>query len=322
MLQRSQTTLLVILLALTGQIAYATNSDQELDRVLADILAWLPGEYSTEAQRDMERRLGMPPDGEHEKRFRLFAVVDAPHIGANVIYGQLHAGDRDGPIIPGTQILYILEKDPAKQVVKANGRRIARGEEFVDAHLHADMQSRFELDPNTGGNCDFRWRRHGTQVVGILANIDEPYADGTCTMVSKVSDMQMTWDAEWVLHPEALWIYDNGYLEDGTLFIGREDRTHERLKKVHWFDCAVDTGDQPETYRIHDGGGMATLSDGRTLTLLRSWWPDENGTLGERIALAIDGSGDEPGQERFFHAGSTAFKNDVGGTMISCRRSP
>jgi len=42
----------------------------------------------------------------------------------------------------------------------------------------------------------------------------------------------MTWDAEWVLNPDELWIYDNGYLDGTRLFQGRADRTHIRLTKI------------------------------------------------------------------------------------------
>ena len=317
--KRLRLSVAVMMWFVAGQWAWATNSSQELDQVMKDLLAWLPGEYSTGSQLDMEERLGTSPDGKHEERFRIFAEVSAPHIGDNVIYGQLHAGGPDGPIIPGTQILYIVEKDEAHQVVKANGRRLARGEDFVDAHLYPKMQNEFELDPNTGGNCDFRWRRHGNQIVGILANIEETYADGNCTMVSKVSGLQMTWDAEWMLNSEELWIYDNGYLEDGSLFIGREDRTHQRLKRVRWFSCSVGTGESSTHHRIHDGGGVAALKDGKKIRLIRSWWPVDGGGIVERRAIQL-GTAENPSAsfEKFVHAEATAFKSPSPEGAITC----
>ena len=68
--------------------AAATNSKPELAKVLADLLAWLPGEYASIPQVYLERALGTPPDGEHETYYRVFAKIDAPHLAEHVIYTQ------------------------------------------------------------------------------------------------------------------------------------------------------------------------------------------------------------------------------------------
>jgi len=270
----------------------ATNSQAELAGVMADLLRWLPGDYSSQSQIDMEKRLGESPDGEHEAWFRVFAPVQAPHIGEHIIYGQLHAGGRDGPIIPGTQVLYIISMDEKNNAVTINGRRIADGPDFVDVHLYPERQKDLKLDPNTGGNCDFRWRRHGEQIVGLLANKDEAVTDGTCTMVSKVSGLQMTWDAEWVLNDHELWIYDNGYLEDGTLFIGREDRTHTRLSRVTWYSCEWQRGDESGNVSLHDGGGQANLNGNSHLHMLNSRWQNAAGLSQAGTQLSIQDGGE------------------------------
>jgi hypothetical protein len=129
-------------------------------------------------------------------------------------------------------VLYIVSIDEDHMAVNISGRRIANPADYAFAHEDPEKLRTIALDPDYGGNCDFRWRLHGKQIVGRLAQPDEAAIDGTCTMTSKKSGMQMTWDAEWVLNEEELWIYDNGYLEDGQLFLGREDRTHIRLTRV------------------------------------------------------------------------------------------
>jgi len=294
----------------------ATNSKAELEGVMADLLQWLPGDYSTQSQLDMERRLGASPDGEHEAWFRVFAPVDVPHIGEHVIYGQLHVGGRDGPIIPGTQVLYIVTMDEENNAVTINGRRIADGPDFVDVHLHPERQKDLKLDPNTGGNCDFRWRRHGKQIVGLLANTDEPVTDGTCSMVSKVSGLHMTWDAEWVLNPEELWIYDNGYLEDGTLFIGREDRTHTRLRRVTWYDCKWSKGRDSGNVTLHDGGGQAVLQDGLRLSMLNSHWKTGAERPAAHTRLTIQ---DGETREYFTQSGTRTITAPWKDIQLSCR---
>lgn len=212
--------------------AHATNSRPELESVMAMLIQWLPGEFSSRPQLELERQYGAPPDGEHYDWYRIFAQIDAPHIGEHVIYGQLHIGDKSQPIVPGTQVLYIVSIDEEHMAVSVSGRRIANPEQFAFAHQHPELWETMAIDPDYGGNCDFRWRLHGNQIVGRLAQKGEAAIDGNCSMTSKKSGINMTWDAEWVLNDGELWIYDNGYLDDGVLFQGREDRTHIRLTRV------------------------------------------------------------------------------------------
>lgn len=212
--------------------AHATNSRPELESVMDMLIKWLPGEFSSKPQLELERQYGAPPDGEHYDWYRIFARINAPHIGEHVIYGQLHIGDKNQPIVPGTQVLYIISIDEEHMAVSVSGRRIANPEQFAFAHEHPELWATMAIDPDYGGNCDFRWRLHGNQIVGRLAQKGEAAIDGNCSMTSKKSGINMTWDAEWVLNDRELWIYDNGYLDDGALFQGREDRTHIRLTRV------------------------------------------------------------------------------------------
>ncbi len=260
-------------LALCSGASQATNTPPELEQVISDLLEWLPGEYSSRPQRYLEDEHGSAEEGDHDDWYRIFVRVDVPHIGDNVIYGQMHIGNKDALIVPGTQVLYIVEMDPEHRAVNVSGRRIANGEDYAFAHLDPEKLKTIALDPNTGGNCDFRWRRHGDQLVGRLAEPDEAPIDGTCTMTSKVSGVTMTWDAEWVLNADQLWIFDNGYIE-GELFIGREDLTHTRLYKARFLDCDVRLDDrgQPHAFELpmHDRGDEQALGEtGLTLRLLR-----------------------------------------------------
>lgn len=244
--------------------AMATNSRAELEIVKQRVLEWMPGEYDSSPQIDLEQRYGAPPDGEHEDWYRMFAIIDAPQIGENVIYGELRIGGPDGPLVKGTQVVYNVRIDEATGTVFANGRRIRNPDQFLGAHLDPAKQRAIEIDPNYGGNCDFRWKLHGDQVHGLLGH------DGTCSMTSKISGNKMSFDAEWVLTPDQLWIFDNNYIEGQGLFMGREDRTHIRLYKVRRFSCTA--GGQALT--LHDRGDRKPIKVGgqaRQLELLRGY---------------------------------------------------
>ena len=116
--------------------AFATNSKPELAKVLEDLMAWLPGEYTSIPQVYLERALGAPPDGEHEIYHRVFAEIEAPHLGEHVIYTQIRLDGDDGTIFPGQQQVFLISIDEEKRTVAISGRRIKDPENYVDAHLH------------------------------------------------------------------------------------------------------------------------------------------------------------------------------------------
>ncbi len=275
----------LFLSALIPGSAWATNSAMELKGVLKDLMDWMPGEYSSLPQVFFEHASGPPPDGPHEEVYRVFAKIDAPHLGQNIIYTQIRIGGKDGPLFEGQQVVFIITVDEQRHGVNISGRRIKDPENHIDAHLHPEMWKSIEPDPDYGGNCFFLWRRHGDQIVGKLADATQ---DDQCTMISKRSGDQMTWDAEWVLNNRELWIHDNGTLKDGSLFAGRADKTHLRMSKVRQYECFASY--RPKRgepiinngFRMNDGGDIYAWSikgmkDPVRLELMRSMWPSDSG---------------------------------------------
>ena len=272
-----------VALALLASPAGATNSKPELMKVLEDFMAWMPGEYSSVPQVFLERNLGAPPDGEHDLFYRVFAEIEAPHLAEHVIYTQIRRGSDDGPIVPDQQVLLLISIDEELDAVSISGRRIREPQKYLDAHLRPEVWPELQPDPNYGGNCSFNWRRHGKQLRGL------PGEFGQCTMVSKNTGQQMTRDAEWILSPDELWIYDNGYLEDGSLISGREDRTHLRMHKARRYECFAalryeDGSNQViNPFFMHDRGDIYTITTeeseprGIHLEFLTSLWPSSSG---------------------------------------------
>jgi hypothetical protein len=259
----------------------------ELLQVLRDVSAWIPGNYDSMPQIAYERANGAPPDGEHSHQYRVFARIDAPHLGEHVFYSQIRAGGSDGPIIQ--QVLFLTELDEENNGVTFNGRRIKDPDDYVDAHLHPDMWAAIGPDPRFGGNCNFYWRRHGTLLKGTMN-------DGTCTMMSR-DNQQMTWHTEWVLSPTELWVYDNGYYDDGSLVTGRYDKSHLRLYKENTFSCMVtiqENGAATKTVKeVHDRGSIAQIieqQDGTPplfLQLIRGPTVVEDGRIMETTKLTL-----------------------------------
>jgi hypothetical protein len=242
--------LVTLIMSQTSAIAAPSP---ELQQVLQDVSAWIPGNYDSMPQIAYERANGAPPDGEHSHQYRVFARIDAPHLGEYVFYSQIRAGGSDGPIIQ--QVVFLTEMDEENNGVTFNGRRIKDPDDYIDAHLYPNMWKTIGPDTRFGGNCNFYWRRHGSLLKGTMN-------DGTCTMMSR-ENQQMTWHTEWVLSPNELWVYDNGYYDDGSLVTGRYDKSHLRLYKANTFSCmaTIHDGGTPDTTmtEVHDRGGVAQI---------------------------------------------------------------
>ena len=89
---------------------------RQLESILADLKAWLPGAWDSYPQIWYERNVTMPEEGEHEHWHRTFALIDAPQVGEVVFYGQINLGGRDGPVLPRSEIVYTARIDENRGV--------------------------------------------------------------------------------------------------------------------------------------------------------------------------------------------------------------
>lgn len=264
----------------------------ELESVLEDLAAWLPGEWSSEPQLHYERTVRVPVEGEHEPWYRTFARIDAPQVGPWVFYGQINIAGRDGPLFGRSQVIYKASIDEQRGVVLVRGQALADPEKFINLQDHPELWSQVRLDEDAI-NCDFIWRRKGTEIVGVLEGRTEDKrvnGPGTCTFQSK-SGKEFYSDAEWVLGPDTLWLYDINTL-GGVRFNGRADRTHTRLYRALPYRCRVrDAAGRREVDSYDRGGsGEVKTRDGQALqwTLLRALYPAADGTgLDDQLRLVL-----------------------------------
>ncbi|MEZ5500109.1 MAG: hypothetical protein R3E77_11870 [Steroidobacteraceae bacterium] len=268
----------------------------ELESILADLKAWLPGQWSSAPQVWYERNVRMPAEGEHEHWHRTFALIDAPQVGDVVFYGQINVGGSDGPLLPGSQILYKAWIDPQRSVVAINGQGPVDPQRYADLHAHPELWHEVRMRDPDGIHCDFIWRRDGDQIVGVLdGKSDEyrKYGPGTCSYVSKRTNAEFMADAEWVLTPETLWLYDLNMM-GGRRMLGRKDHTHIRLYRAHPFRCHVRDATGRHEFAAHDRGytmpTSSTAADTYRLTLLRAFFPgDDDHGLRDELRLQLAG---------------------------------
>lgn len=277
-------------------------SHGELAAAMRDLIAWLPGEWSSFPQVYAERTGSMPPDGEHENWYRSFARIDAPQIGAYVFYGQINIGGRDGPLYPRSQVLYKAELDESAGVIRVTGQTPFEPEKFVDLQEHPELWSKVRMRDAAAVKCDFIWRRQGSQLFGVLEGKTperRKYGARTCSYISERGDEFLA-DAEWVLGPEELWIYDVNYM-GGTQFIGRADRTHTRLYRSRRYQCEIRDASGLRDVLAYDRGFETDVAAAGArklrLRLLRAPYPVEGASgLADRLRLMLATPDVAPGQ--------------------------
>ncbi|MBL8631076.1 MAG: hypothetical protein JNM81_15690 [Rhodospirillaceae bacterium] len=282
-------------------LAFSTSADaapgyqqdrKELEQVLQDMIAWLPGAWDSYPQIYYEKTVAMPTGGTHEHWHRTFARINAPQIGDVVFYGQINADGRDGPVVAGSQVLYKVYIDEKLGAVNVLGQGPLNPEEFENLHERPELWGKVQMREPGALNCDWVWRRDGKQVFGVLQGNTpdkQKYGPGTCSFISKRTDAEFKADAEWVLTPDVLWLYDNNW-SGGQLFLGREDQTHLKLYRSTPYDCRVKDAEGTRTVKGYDRGYKMKLTakGGQKLEamLLRAEYPASVG-LDDKMKLMI-----------------------------------
>ncbi len=276
----------LFVISLAFPVAAAPGYDQgrdDLEWVMEYLVKWFPGVWDSYPQVWYEENVRMPAqEGEHEHWHRTFARIDAPQVGEYVFYGQINNGGRDGPIIGGSQVLYHAVIDEELGAVNIFGQGPANPENYENLHERPELWGEVQFREREALNCDWLWRRDGNQIFGVLqGNTPEKqqYGPGTCSFISQRTGEEFRADAEWVLTPDQLWLYDNNW-SAGFLFLGREDQTHIRLHRATPYVCEIDGRAEAESLG-HDRGHKMTVETraGRTLEalLLRAEYPAADG---------------------------------------------
>ena len=311
--------------AFAGPVVF--HDRKELEAIMEDLIAWWPGTWDSFPQIYYERTVTMPKDGEHEHWHRTFAKINAPQLGEVVFYGQINVEGRDGAILGRSQALYKVSIDEARGVVSMSGQPIADPDNFENLHERPELWGKVRMMDESAIMCDFVWRREGDQLVGVVdSKVPERRKNGpgTCSYLSPRTNEEFMSDAEWVLTPEKLWLYDINTMA-GMIFIGREDRTHTKLYRARPYACEVQDAQGKRTINAHDRGYEAELTakSGRKaeLLLLRADYPAADGFgLDDRLRLMlVDSASKKPIATTDLPPLSKSIKASAEGVNIECK---
>lgn len=185
-----------------------------LSDTMARVMAVMPGTYDTADQLSAEAAQGIPEAARHERRHVIYARIDAPQIGPNVLFRQERKGGPDGEIV--TRGLAVFEPDTDANGIRMWLRNMINADQFTDLHLKKELWAEIAFDPTYGAKCPFHWRLEKEALVGTLLG-------GVCKITSNAGKM-MSFDARWVLTAKGLSIFDNTYGAEGQLLSGRADK--------------------------------------------------------------------------------------------------
>lgn len=273
----------------------------ELDQLLDDLTAWLPGEYSSAPLVRLEEESGVAPEKRHPSEFWILARVDTPKVGSRVFLQQVHAGNTEGEVALQWQMLHALRIDAARDGVVVERRAMLAPAQSIDAYRDSARQGTLAFDPDSEPACDWLWRRRGTALIGTLVT----HGTTRAPCMKGSGDTAVVDSAEWILSADELWIRD----EPGPA-LAQVDRqraaappvasSYLRLFKSRRFGCSwqANFGDAAPTtslFELHDRGGEyrveAPTGGTRLLRLMRGPVPTER-LRGQRevTSLAVIGA--------------------------------
>jgi hypothetical protein len=268
--------------------AASTNSPIELKTALQNIMTHLPGEYDNEPQRFFEAEYKTPKEQQHQRVYRAFTKIDAPDVGENVIVATVHASDKYSKFDEAEFQVWTLTVDSARQAVRMSPRKFKDPAKYAPIATDAAKLKGLaasELIPAKGAaGCDILWRVHGSQWLGRT----DP---GTCATYLTRRQTNASFDWEWLLNDQELWITFAGRDPAGTLVMGRADQTHWRLSKARNFECFLayrPKGGEEQVkngFIMHDRGDVHRfeLKDAKGkpkpvfMELIRGTWPSNSG---------------------------------------------
>lgn len=191
-----------------------TAQAASLAETMAQVMETVPGTYVTTAPVEREISAGVAEAQRHERRHVVYARIEAPQIGAHVLYRQERTGGPDGKII--ARGLAVFEEDPTANGIRMWLHNIVAAERFTDLHLKPELWREVGIDPAYGGKCPFHWRIENGLLTGTLLG-------GGCKIISNAGKA-MSFDARWLITSDALSIFDNTYDGEGKLLSGRADK--------------------------------------------------------------------------------------------------
>ena len=200
-----------------------------LEKAMAQLVRTLSGVFDSQAQKLAEEQQGTPEELVHGWVNRSFLPVDAPELGQHVFVATVRYNGPEGMFDNGEFQVWTVAVDPEQEVVKMSPRRFKNPEPLIavsrDASAFTGLTPKDLLPPQGAAGCDILWRMDGTNLRGHT----DP---NQCRSMSSTMNIPLSWQWDYLLEDDALWISYAGRNDAGEIVNGRPDQLPWRLDRV------------------------------------------------------------------------------------------
>jgi hypothetical protein len=248
--------LFAILVAAVGSPARAAepSTPVPLERQLALLLEWFPGEWDNHEQhwrhRTVEQR-----EKPHEWIHHVFRPVSVPAIGEHAFFVRQTFGDQPDRVY--RQRLYRFAPDPDRNAVRLSIYTFRDEAKYADAWRDPSVLDGLAADElETRPGCDVYWRLDPSGG-SFTGSMDE----GACRFHSPRLGREIVIHDDLRLTPEELWIRDVATDLDGNRVFGDPDAEHHRNRRVRYYTgwAAIKRGGPEAPAESRDWIGMRDI---------------------------------------------------------------
>lgn len=202
-----------------------TRQKRQLEKDLKLITQWFAGYFDNREQVAAEKAQNTEPELIHEQIHGIFARVEIPAFGKNVLYVKQYMDD--DPTKVYRQRIYSFHANEKEEAIELRIYAFFDDEAYMDSHLEPSKLS--GLTPEKMSfkeGCELFWQRKGNHFIGYMK-------EGACQVCSKKLGKIITITDDCYLDGEQLWIRDRAIDEDGNYVFGHRGNIHHKMKKQY-----------------------------------------------------------------------------------------
>ncbi|XQW83569.1 CpcT/CpeT family chromophore lyase [Thalassotalea piscium] len=255
------------MVAIVTHESKAVTSERITDKLLLKFDQFVQGEFDNYNQVNFQHNDYLAdadiPKKKHARLFVRITRINAPKLGQDVYYQEIHDGGKNKPVY--RQSIQIVTPNYERNHLIAENYTFKLPEKFT--HL-AENENAKNLDLNdlkpVGENCHSEYRLVGDSFIGGI--------DRSQCKVSSKKFGYLNLSTQQVFTQDAFWHLEEGFLPSGKMLFGREDDIPHKLKRVKNFTCWAAFKNDKQTENgepewdffkditIHDQGGIAEFT--------------------------------------------------------------
>ncbi len=236
-------------LLLAAPLAAAAEAASDLDRQLALLLAWFPGEWDNHEQHWQQAAVDKR-DKPIERIHHVFVPVSVPAVGEHVFFVRQTLDDDPDKVF--LQRLYAFSKNPPRGAIQMTIHSFKDEAKYADAwRVPAILEGLSKNALETRPGCEVYWT---LQVDHFAGSMDS----GACRFLSPSLGKEIVGNDTSRLSFDELWISDSAKDAMGRPASGNPDGVPHRSRKVRYFEgwAAIKRGGKDAPADSRDWIGM------------------------------------------------------------------